>query len=105
MTIVLHRYDITHEDDFHGMPDFNRKTVLQHVDKTYKAEITNIIHLTEMEKLFRDEQKRETDILHSGEFANRVGAQAYRFLPRRWMPAYVRWRRAHRCCRLQRWAH
>ncbi|MFB3904067.1 MAG: IgA Peptidase M64 [Acidobacteriota bacterium] len=28
----------------------------------------------EMEKLFREEQKRETELLHSGEFANRVGA-------------------------------
>ncbi len=28
----------------------------------------------EMEKLFRDEQKRETELLHGGEFGNRVGA-------------------------------
>jgi sulfhydrogenase subunit gamma (sulfur reductase) len=72
MSIVLHRYDITHEDDFHGMPDFNRKTVLQHVDKTYKAEITNIIHLTEMEKLFHiriiDPIERDTFTFLPGQF-------------------------------------
>jgi sulfhydrogenase subunit gamma (sulfur reductase) len=52
MTILLHRYDITTEDDFHVAPDFNRRTHLQHVDRSYKAEITNVIRLTEMEKLF-----------------------------------------------------
>lgn len=70
--IVLHRYDITHEDDFHGMPDFNRKAALQHVDKVYKAEITNIIHLTEMEKLFHiriiDPKERDTFTFLPGQF-------------------------------------
>ncbi|MCX7834996.1 MAG: FAD/NAD(P)-binding protein [bacterium] len=32
--------------------EFTRANRLMHVDKTYKAEITNIIRLTEMEKLF-----------------------------------------------------
>jgi NAD(P)H-flavin reductase len=48
----LHRYDITEEADFQQQLDFNRRSRLQHVDRVYKAEISNIIHLTEMEKLF-----------------------------------------------------
>jgi len=52
MSTVLHRYDVTEEADFQAYNDFNRKAELQHVDRTYKAEITNIIRLTEMEKLF-----------------------------------------------------
>jgi NAD(P)H-flavin reductase len=52
MTTVLHRYDVTEEADFQSTIDFNRKSALQHVDRTYKAEITNVIRLTDMEKLF-----------------------------------------------------
>jgi NAD(P)H-flavin reductase len=48
----LHRYDITEEADFQQQIDFNRRSRLQHVDRSHKAEISNIIHLTEMEKLF-----------------------------------------------------
>ncbi|MCK4577760.1 MAG: FAD/NAD(P)-binding protein [Candidatus Marinimicrobia bacterium] len=33
--------------------DFNRRSRLKHVDRTFKAEIINIISLTEMEKLFQ----------------------------------------------------
>ncbi|MBI5532729.1 MAG: FAD/NAD(P)-binding protein [Deltaproteobacteria bacterium] len=72
MNILLHRYDITQEDDFHALPDFNRKATLQHVDKVYKAEITNIIRLTEMEKLFHfrilDPKERDTFSFLPGQF-------------------------------------
>lgn len=52
MSTLLHRYDITHESDFLQPRDFNRKTLLQHVDQVFKAEITNIIELTAEDKLF-----------------------------------------------------
>lgn len=52
MSTLLHPYDITRESDFQLPLDFNRRSNLQHVDKIYKAEISNIIRLTEMEKLF-----------------------------------------------------
>ncbi|MFH2008188.1 MAG: FAD/NAD(P)-binding protein [bacterium] len=52
MSIVFHPYDVTLESDFRQPLDFNRKTLLQHVDKVFKAEITNVIRLTDMEKLF-----------------------------------------------------
>lgn len=72
MTTTLHRYDITREDDFHVVPDFNQKVRMQHVDKQYKAEITNIIRLTEMEKLFHlriiDPIERDTFTFLPGQF-------------------------------------
>jgi NAD(P)H-flavin reductase len=52
MTARLHRYDITAESDFGRTPDFNQRARLQDVDRSFKAEITNVIRLTEMEKLF-----------------------------------------------------
>jgi len=50
--IVFHPHDITAEADFQHALDFNRLSRLQHVDRTFKAEITNIIRLTAAEKLF-----------------------------------------------------
>jgi sulfhydrogenase subunit gamma (sulfur reductase) len=52
MKSVIHPYDVTQETDMMAPLDFNRRSRLKHVDKTFKAEITNIIRLTEMEKLF-----------------------------------------------------
>lgn len=49
---VLHRYDVTQEADFAQPLDFNRRDRLQPVDRVFEAEITNVIHLTDMEKLF-----------------------------------------------------
>ena len=72
MTILLHRYDITNEDNFFKVPDFNQKDRLQHVDRQYKAEITNIIRLTDMEKLFHfriiDDREREQFSFLPGQF-------------------------------------
>ncbi len=53
MTTLLHPYDVTQESDMQSPLDFNRRSRLKHVDRTFKAEIINIISLTEMEKLFQ----------------------------------------------------
>jgi sulfhydrogenase subunit gamma (sulfur reductase) len=72
MTIHLHRYDITEEAEFQRHSDFNRRSVLQHTDRAHKAEITNIIHLTDMEKLFHirivDDAERERFSFLPGQF-------------------------------------
>ena len=61
MTILLHRFEVTHESEFQDPPDFNRRTRLQHVDRSFKAEITNVIPLTAMEKLFHVRLINDTD--------------------------------------------
>jgi len=53
MTPTLHRYDITQEFEMREPLDFNRRSRLKHVDGVFKAEIANMIRLTEMEKLFQ----------------------------------------------------
>lgn len=53
MKKIMHPYDITHETDMVAPLDYNRKSRLKDVDRCFKAEITNIIRLTEMEKLFQ----------------------------------------------------
>jgi sulfhydrogenase subunit gamma (sulfur reductase) len=72
MSPLLHAHDITLESDFQRVPDFNRKTPLQHVDRTYKAVITSIIRLTEMEKLFHlrilDDNERTRFTFLPGQF-------------------------------------
>jgi NAD(P)H-flavin reductase len=52
MSRLLHAHDVTRSSDFLHVPDFNRESRLQHTDKVFKAEITSIVRLTEMEKLF-----------------------------------------------------
>jgi len=72
MTTLLHRYDILRESDFGQPRDFNRKTLLQHVDRAFKAQITNIIELTAEEKLFHvrlvKEHERERFTFQPGQF-------------------------------------
>lgn len=57
-------YDVTKESDLLQPLDFTRANRLMDVDRTFKAEITSIIHLTDMEKLFhiriinKDERER-----------------------------------------------
>jgi NAD(P)H-flavin reductase len=53
MTTLFHPYDVTHEADMTQPLDYNRRSRLKHVDRTFKSEIVNIIRLTEMEKLFQ----------------------------------------------------
>jgi len=57
----FHPYDVTQESEMTEPLDFNRRPRLKHVDKVFKAEITNIIELTEMEKLFHIRLLRESE--------------------------------------------
>jgi len=52
MTSLFHPYDINREDEMLEPLDFKNRARLKHVDRTFKAEITNVIRLTDMEKLF-----------------------------------------------------
>jgi NAD(P)H-flavin reductase len=66
MTAVINPYHVTEERDMLEPLDFNRRSRLKHVHETFRAEITNIIPLTETDKLFhirlsdRTEQERFT---------------------------------------------
>jgi sulfhydrogenase subunit gamma (sulfur reductase) len=53
MNTLFHPYDVNHEAEVQEPLDFNRRSRLKHVDKTFTAEIANVIRLTEMEKLFQ----------------------------------------------------
>jgi NAD(P)H-flavin reductase len=72
MTTLLHSYDITKRADFQKPLDFNHTSQLQHTDKTYKAVISSVIRLTEMEKLFHfriiDDAERERFTFQPGQF-------------------------------------
>lgn len=72
MKPILQPYDVTLEREMTLPLDFNRRNQLKHYDKTYKAEITNIIRLTEMEKLFQvriiDDVERERFSFLPGQF-------------------------------------
>ena len=50
---LFHPFDIAKENDMRSPLDFNRRSRLMHVDRPFKAEILNIIRLTDMEKLFQ----------------------------------------------------
>jgi NAD(P)H-flavin reductase len=52
MTSLFHPYDVKKDIAVRGPVDFHRRDRLQHVDQPHKAEITNVIRLTESEKLF-----------------------------------------------------
>jgi sulfhydrogenase subunit gamma (sulfur reductase) len=66
------RYDIAADVDIRAPLDFNRRSRLKHVDKCFKAEIMNVIRLTEMEKLFQlrilDPAERERFTFLPGQF-------------------------------------
>jgi sulfhydrogenase subunit gamma (sulfur reductase) len=72
MKRLIHPYDITQESDMLEPLDFNRRSRLKNVDRTFRAEITNIIRLTEMEKLFHirllDDTERERFSFLPGQF-------------------------------------
>lgn len=65
-------FDIKQEVEMRHPLDFNRRSRLMHVDKVFKAEITNVIRLTEMEKLFQirilDPVERERFSFQPGQF-------------------------------------
>ncbi len=72
MSILLTRYEVTKDSVFVAATDFNRRSRLQHVDRVYKAELTNVIQLTSMEKLFHirivDNVERERFTFLPGQF-------------------------------------
>jgi sulfhydrogenase subunit gamma (sulfur reductase) len=72
MSTLFHPYDITQEVDMKQPLDFNRRSRLKDVDRTFKSEIMNVIRLTEMEKLFQirilDEAERERFTFLPGQF-------------------------------------
>lgn len=65
-------YEVSKESDMRYGLDFTRQHRLMHVDKTFKAEITNVIRLTDMEKLFHirilDKDERERFSFMPGQF-------------------------------------
>ena len=72
MNTPTHPYDITRDVDMQQPLDFHRRSRLKHVDQVFKAEITNIIRLTEMEKLFQirisNREERERFTFQPGQF-------------------------------------
>jgi len=69
---VLHRYDVTAESSFKEPVDFNRERRLQHTFRVFKASITSLVRLTEMETLFhvhlQDDAERERFTFLPGQF-------------------------------------
>jgi len=72
MSTLLHPYDVTQETDMIEPLDYNRRSRLKHVDRVIRAKITNVIRLTEMEKLFQirivDPVERERFSFLPGQF-------------------------------------
>ena len=72
MTALLHSYDVTREDEIREPLDFNRRTHLKDVDRTFKAEISSVLCLTDKEKLFHiriiDRTERERFSFLPGQF-------------------------------------
>jgi len=72
MSAQLQPIDVTKKADFQKPLDFNHPNQLQHTDKTYKAVISSVIRLTDMEKLFHirltDDAERERFSFQPGQF-------------------------------------
>ena len=72
MSVVLQPYDVRLEPDILEPLDYNRRTRLKHVDRTFKAEITNVVPLTELDRLFHlrilDPAERERFSFQPGQF-------------------------------------
>jgi NAD(P)H-flavin reductase len=72
MSIVFNPYDVRQELEVQEPLDFNRRSRLQHVDHLFRAELTNIVELTEHEKLFHirllDPAERERFTFLPGQF-------------------------------------
>jgi len=72
MKPLLHPYDVTLENEINEPLSFNHKTQLKHVDRTFKAEISSVIRLTDKEKLFHirliDRAERERFSFLPGQF-------------------------------------
>lgn len=72
MTALLETYDVNLAHEMMEPLDFNIKTGMKHVDKTFKSEISSIVRLTEKEKLFHirilDPVERERFRFQPGQF-------------------------------------
>ncbi len=72
MNTILLPHDVTLEREMIEPLDFNRVNSLKHVDRTFRAKVTNVIRLTEMEKLFQiriiDPVERERFTFLPGQF-------------------------------------
>lgn len=72
MNSLFHPYDVTQEAEVNEPLDFQRRSRLQHVDRTFKSEITSIIRLTDTEKLFHirivDQIERDRFTFRPGQF-------------------------------------
>jgi len=72
VSVVLQPYDVRLEPDILEPLDYNRRTRLKHVDRTFKAEITNVVPLTELDRLFHlrilDPAERERFSFQPGQF-------------------------------------
>jgi sulfhydrogenase subunit gamma (sulfur reductase) len=72
MSVILHPYDVRQESDILQPVDYNRRSRLKHVDQLFKAEITNVVPLTDQEKLFHirilDPGERERFRFLAGQF-------------------------------------
>jgi NAD(P)H-flavin reductase len=72
MSVVLHPYDVRSELEIQRPMDFNARSQLQHIDKVFRSEITNVVQLTEQEKLFHirilDAVERERFTFLPGQF-------------------------------------
>lgn len=68
----MYGYDIKRESEMREPLDFNRRSRIKHVDRVFKVEISNVIRLTEMEKLFQlrflDEAEAERFSFLPGQF-------------------------------------
>ncbi len=69
---IFTTYDVTKESEMIMPLEFSRSNRLMHVDKTFKAEISNVIRLTDMEKLFHvrilDNEERDRFTFLPGQF-------------------------------------
>ena len=70
MKALFQPHDVSLESEMLEPLDFNRRSRLKHVDRSFKAEILNVIRLTAMEKLF---QIRLLDAEERGRFSFRPG--------------------------------
>jgi NAD(P)H-flavin reductase len=72
MEYRLPKQDINTEPFMTKPPQYNRKSIVMRTDKIYKCEITNIVELTQLEKLFRlkilDGAEREIFDFRPGQF-------------------------------------
>mgnify|MGYP002641816322 CR=1 FL=1 len=72
MSIDLERYDVNLEEDVCQAVDYNNRSRLKHTDRVFKAEISNVVSLTESEKLFHlyilDKQERDAFHFLPGQF-------------------------------------